>query len=137
MKSKEQLYYYMNDIVVDEYPGCCGIEVVHGFYLDKKTEYDTNWQGPGVTLDKVYKRTLKQISSLRSCRHIQLSFVTKYKNDRDFPDGQLPGFKELLLKNKWMLVDEFVNPNHGNTVAVFSKTFPKKKQPKSNRINYW
>lgn len=124
MKSKEQKYYYMNDIALHEYPGCCGIEVAEGFYLAEVNQNQVYWSpGPAGTLQQVYRRALRTISEQRTCRHIQLTIVTKYKKSGK---EQCPGFKDFLMKNNWVMLEEFVNPNHGNTVAVFGKTFAKR-----------
>jgi hypothetical protein len=119
------------DIDITGYPACCGIEIASGFNLDR-------W-GYGVkklTKKQVFARALRDINRYRNRTHVQLSIVTKYR-DRDASDeGQCPGFPEYLLDNGWMAIEEFVNSNTGNTVAVFCKTFPKKRVRKQRGI-FW
>jgi len=138
---KSEAKYCAEKLYLDEYAGCCGIQIAGGFDVYE----NDGWHGEkGKTLEQVYNGWLKQIGSERDCRHIQLSFVTKYANAErlglfDSKEGQCPGFKDFLLKKKWKVVDEFVNPNHGNTVCVMAKTYPKKrasKKPATGLFNY-
>lgn len=124
--SDKQRYYKFNG-AIEEYPGCCGIDVYAGLDLD-----ENNYRG-GYTKEQVFKDLLKQIGRKRGCRHVQLSFVTEYskQNYNWRAGGQAPGLKEFLLEHKWKVVDEFLAPRHGNTVCVMSKLYPAKRIKKS------
>jgi hypothetical protein len=122
----EQMYYDTSDeLYFSEYPGCCGIEVVTGFYVDKSSDKLNSFrQTTPCSLNELHKKFLDRISKGRTRRHIQLSVVTKYKQKDSGIDGQqVPGFKDFLLRNGWFIIDEFINPNHGNKVCVMGKTF--------------
>ena len=107
---------------LDEYPWCCGIEVVTSVEED-------SWEGTLTTLNKAVNHLCKKINIARRKTCLQMSIVTKYQGTKK---GQLPdGFIDEMVRNKWKVLDVFKNSNTGNEVTVLSKVFPKKRAKKN------
>ena len=134
--SKENLYIPPDEVTVQEYPGCCGAEIAEGFYC---TPHNDGYAEKGIPIEQWHKKALKRIDDQRTARHVQLSIVTKYKEKQPHLNGgkeQVPGFKDFLLGKGWYVIDEFVNPNHGNTVCILGKTYLRKKKRKFWSYNW-
>lgn len=152
-KSKKvKRYFPMTEMFMEEYPACCGIEVVTGICADECDQkgdppsqpvrmayHDDywyrdiirNWENDcknwgGITKEELFKDFLKKVSEKRNDRHVQLTFVKRRKGKKT---GDMPeGFQQFLEENGWYTIDEFVNPNHGNYLCVMGKTFRNKKK---------
>jgi hypothetical protein len=115
-----------NDLTfgVEQFPGCCGIGVAYGFALvvNGRTQYP-----PHPTFDKFTEEEVATICSnieaqITSKEYIlgMVSLVSKY----DAQDkAQYPQIHEGLLERGWKRHRNFVNPNHENKVALYSKKF--------------
>jgi len=139
-KKKEAFYAITEYPQVDDYPGCCGIDIINGFEVDHMHGEDEENVDEGILSESsMHKALYKHILDNRSRRNVQVALVSKYKEPDSRGTEQIPGFIDFLVKEKkWKVLDKFVNPNHGNQVTVLSKTFAKNKEPKSqgNYVGY-
>jgi len=140
MSKKKEMFYVINDYPqVDDYPGCCGIDIINGFDVDKINGEDKEDVDEGIfTESSLHQVLYRHILKKRIRRNVQIALVSKYKELNGGLREQIPGFIDFLVKEKkWKVLDKFVNPNHGNQVTVLSKTFAKKKEKQEPQGNYY
>ena len=127
-KAGEKYSFYEGDIYQEDFPGCCGVDVLTGFDVYPDTY--------GVELGpKLYNKIYKVMCAKREMRYVQVSLVSKYKTGKK---EQIPGFIDWLIKEKkWVKNAKFINPNHGNEVTVLGKVFPRIKQKKTPANYLW
>lgn len=131
---------------VDQLPGCCGIGVAYSFAEQPAIDYQ-HWGYKGVAVAPKYSTEREQaeaayeeiINTLFMDNQYTTGYITlvsKYRDEgpRSDPeymkngDGtlkrQFPALQDLLVKKGWDVNHQFINPNHGNEITVFSIHFP-------------
>ena len=123
---------------VEALVGCCGIGVV--FQFEEMEESNGYWGSPAIPLKHAtkeaqakacYKEILEKTEKGNTWGDdkfttLLISLVSKYKTPRDGQEAQFPELAALLVKEGWKIDQQFVNPNHGNEVILYSKHFPER-----------
>ena len=120
--------YFLSEIefYIEDYPSCCGIEIVSSLNCEENDEGWGNKRFPSI--DKAVEHFCKRVNQERRKTYLQLSVVTRYNGSRKGDKGQMPdGFVTELEKRGWTKDRIFKNSNTGNEVTVLSKVFPKKR----------
>lgn len=136
------------DFGVDEFPGCCGIEVVARFKEEEGvyTYPGGYWGNPKwraarnhhssveEQIDDLYNRILEHTS----CPCVLITLVSRFEhNDQGYKAGeaQLPLLHEKLIAEDWQINQVFINPEHGdNEVTLYTKTFPERQESRGNFV---
>lgn len=148
--SKPEKFKRVN-FYLDQQMGCCGIGVIYQF-RDDSDHYSYDWEGRRNVLKKAvtfdtreevaedcYTRMLEE--GQNDCySYLTLSLVSKYykPTKKELEDiwsyeerervkklggtAQFPELEVILKREGWKRI-EFLNPNHGNKVAIYSKDF--------------
>lgn len=136
-KKKSKTAYPQISFYIEEYPNCCGIDVIVN--VDDYEEFtdDEEWpmsNGEFPSLAACHRDFYKRLLAQRSRTFMQMAVVSKYLGRRlDGPNytGQNTPLLNFLIKDKkWNVLSVFKNSNTGNEVTVIGKTFPKKRLSK-------
>lgn len=142
--TKEKKTYKELTFYVEDFPGCCGIQVVGSFREEGgHYTYPNGMWGGGkwnpaknkyVTAEEQAEAVYKKILKETECPCLTVSLVSRWNQtegkNKEEGTAQLPALHDILIREGWQINQVFINPVHGdNEVTLFTKVFPERCEP--------